>query len=217
MTALRLSMLDGPRTLREQVADALRAALVTGELRPGMVYSAPALARQLGVSATPVREALLDLAQQRLVESVRNKGFRVTELSERELDQITHLRALIEVPTVAQLANTITDADVARLRPLAERIEEAAARGDVIAHVEADRRFHVELLALAGNELLVETVADLRARSRLYGLVGLAERGLLVESAHEHHELLDLLAAHDEAGARELMGRHIGHVRSIWA
>jgi DNA-binding GntR family transcriptional regulator len=210
-------MLDGPRTLREQVADALRAALVTGEMRPGTVYSAPGLARQLGVSATPVREALLDLAQQRLVESVRNKGFRVTELSERELDEITQLRALIEVPTVAALASTVSDADVARLRPLAQRIDVAAARGDLIAYVEADRHFHVELLALAGNELLVETVADLRARSRLYGLAELAERGQLVNTAHEHSDLLDLLAKHDEAGARTLIERHIRHVRGVWA
>jgi DNA-binding GntR family transcriptional regulator len=213
--ALRLHSINGPRTLREQVAHALRAAVVAGEMRPGVVYSAPVLARQLGVSATPVREAVLDLAQQGLVEQVRNRGFRVTVLSERDLDEITALRMLIEVPTVVALA--ARDVDVSALRPLAARIERAAKKADLIGYVEADRRFHLALLTLAGNRLLVEMADDLRARSRLYGLAGLAERGLLIESAREHMALLDTIAAHDEAGARALIERHIGHVRGLWA
>ena len=71
------------QSLREQVAQALRGALVAGEMRPGTVYSAPALATRFGVSATPVREAMLDLAKEGLVEAVRNKGFRVVGLSDR--------------------------------------------------------------------------------------------------------------------------------------
>jgi DNA-binding GntR family transcriptional regulator len=214
---LRLPSLGGPRTLREQVAHALRAALVAGEMRPGEVYSAPRLAQRLGVSATPVREALLDLAQQGLVESVRNKGFRVTVLSDRDLDEITQLRMLIEVPTVAGLAKHVSDVEIDRLRPMARRIERAAATGDLIGYVEADRQFHIELLALAGNRLIVAMASDLRARSRLYGLAGLVERGLLVESAREHTTLLNLLAIRDEEGARTLVTSHIGHVRGLWA
>jgi DNA-binding GntR family transcriptional regulator len=212
---LRLHSIDGPRTLREQVAHALRAAVVAGEMRPGVVYSAPVLARQLGVSATPVREAVLDLVQQGLVEPVRNRGFRVTVLSERDLDEITALRMLIEVPTVASLATH--GADVSGLQSLAERIERAAADSDLIGYVEADRRFHLALLAFAGNRWLVEIAGDLRARSRLYGLAGLAERGMLVESAREHTALLDRITAHDEPGARALIERHISHVRGPWA
>src|SRR4051812_40547668 len=92
--------------LRDQVANALRAALIAGELRPGEVYSAPALAAEYGVSATPVREAMLDLAREGLVEAVRNKGFRITEMTERDLDEFTEIRALIEIPTVVGLTAT---------------------------------------------------------------------------------------------------------------
>ena len=204
---LRLHSIDGPRTLREQVAHALRAAVVAGELRPGVVYSAPVLARQLGVSATPVREAVLDLVQQGLVEPVRNRGFRVTVLSERDLDELTALRLLIEVPTVASLAER--GADVSALRPLAERIERAAADADLIGYVEADRRFHLALLAFADNRWLVEIAGDLRVRSRL------AERGLLIESAREHAALLDRITARDELGTRALIERHISQVRRV--
>ncbi|MGV9599403.1 GntR family transcriptional regulator [Streptosporangium sandarakinum] len=211
------------QSLREQVAHALRAALITGEMRPGVVYSAPVLAAQFGVSATPVREAMLDLAKEGLVEAVRNKGFRVTELSDRDLDELTEIRLLIEVPTVTRLASAAgadgTDgaARFDPLRPLARRIVDAADRGDLIAYVDADIRFHLELLALAGNAHLVDVVRDLRGRARLYGLPALSARGGLAGSAREHLELLDLLAAGDREGTERLIRRHIGHVRGIWA
>ncbi|WP_236792979.1 GntR family transcriptional regulator [Amycolatopsis sp. GM8] len=204
--------------LRDEIIQTLRAAVISGELRPGVVYSAPSLAAQFGVSATPVREAMLDLAKEGLIETVRNKGFRVTELSEKDLDDLSELRALIEVPTVRRITEAGVDpAVIERLRPLATAIEEAAAAGNLITHVKADLEFHLGLLAEAGNSHLVETVRSLRARSRIYGLRSLADAGELVPSSHEHAELLDLVAAGDADGAEALMRRHIRHVRGIWA
>ncbi|WP_283132876.1 GntR family transcriptional regulator [Rhizohabitans arisaemae] len=214
---LTLPAVGGRQSLREQVAQALRSALIAGEMRPGTVYSAPVLAAQFGVSPTPVREAMLDLAKEGLVEAVRNKGFRVTDLSERDLDEIAEIRALIEVPIVARLADPARAEEFAALRPVAERIVAAAETGDLVAYVDADLGFHLGLLALAGNRHLVEVVRDLRSRARLYGLASLVERGALAHSAVEHLTLLDLLAAGDRAGVEHLMTRHIRHVRGIWA
>ncbi|MFG1710195.1 GntR family transcriptional regulator [Nonomuraea sp. M3C6] len=214
---LDLPMVGERQSLREQVAQALRAALITGEMRPGVVYSAPVLAAQFGVSATPVREAMLDLAKEGLVEAVRNKGFRVTELSDRDLDELTEIRHLIEVPTVARLADTSRAEEFERLRPIAEEIVAASERGDLLAYVDADLRFHVELLALCGNAHLVSVVRDLRNRARLYGLSQLSERGTLGGSAREHLALLDALKSGDGAAVGRIMAEHIGHVRGIWA
>ncbi|MEO3804816.1 GntR family transcriptional regulator [Nonomuraea sp. B1E8] len=214
---LDLPMVGERQSLREQVAHALRAALITGEMRPGVVYSAPVLAAQFGVSATPVREAMLDLAKEGLVEAVRNKGFRVTELSDRDLDELTEIRQLIEVPTVARLADSARAEEFERLRPTAEEIVSAGERGDLLAYVDADLRFHVELLALCGNAHLVSVVRDLRTRARLYGLSQLSERGSLADSAREHLALLDALKSGDAAAVTQIMEEHIGHVRGIWA
>ena len=203
--------------LRDQVAHALRAALISGELRPGAVYSAPTLAEDFGISATPVREAMLDLAREGLVEPVRNKGFRVTEVDERDLDQYTEIRALIEIPVIGRVTRTAARDELEALRPLAEEIVRAARAHDLIGYLEADRRFHLALLGLAGNERLVETVGDLRKRTRLYGLTTLDERGELIPSAEEHLELLDVMLAGDAEGAEACMTRHLGHVRSLWA
>jgi DNA-binding GntR family transcriptional regulator len=214
---LSLGLLATRRSYREGVVEVLRAALVSGQMKPGRLYSAPTLAGQLGVSATPVREAMSELAAQGMVEVVRNRGFRVRELSDVELDEITQLRLLIEVPTTAALARSCDPSTIDAIRPLAASIEAAARRGDLIAYIEADRRFHLALLALAGNRQLVDVVDQLRSKARLYGIRALAERGLLIRSAQEHAAILDRLAAHDVAGTERLMRRHLGHVRGAWA
>jgi DNA-binding GntR family transcriptional regulator len=204
-------------SLREQVADALRAAVITGELEPGRVYSVPGIATRFAVSATPVREALLDLAKEGLVAAMPNKGYRVVELSEADLDEVMHLRLLLEVPAVREAAQRITLDRVAALRPLAREIEDAYAQGDLIRHLEADRRFHLEVLAVAGNARLVELVGQLRALSRLFGLRATSGTGEPSSSVREHTALLDLLEAGRADDAAELMTRHIGHTRGEWA
>jgi len=205
------------RSLREQVIQALRTALLRGELQPGVVYSAPVLAAEFGVSATPVREAMLDLAKEGLVETVRNKGFRIIGITEQDLDDVTEVRALIEIPATLAVARSARSAELEPLRELAQDVVAAAHDGDLSDFADADRRFHLELLALTGNAQLVETVSELRKRSRLAGLSALAERGLLVASAEEHEQLLDLMLAHDLDGTARLLRSHLGHIRSAWA
>ncbi|WP_020576309.1 GntR family transcriptional regulator [Actinopolymorpha alba] len=213
---MTLSGLGERPNLREQITEALRAALITGEMEPGMIYSAPALAQKFGVSATPVREAMLELAKGGLVEMVRNKGFRVTELSERDLDEITEVRSYLEVPAVTRLTGRLDAEVLSSLRVLAAEIERAARARDLIAYIEADHRFHLGLLGRAGNTRLLNVVADMRARSRLFGLSTLSDESLNA-SAREHAQLLDLLAGDDPAVVEALIRRHIGHVRGAWA
>ncbi|MGW4501996.1 GntR family transcriptional regulator [Micromonospora sp. NPDC004336] len=212
-----LAALQNRQSLREEVAQALRAAIVAGQLRPGTTYSAPTLATQFGVSPTPVREAILDLAKEGLVTIVKNKGFRIRSLSERELDEITQIRELLEIPVVAGQVGRLSEAQLRELSALAEAIVAAAGRGDVVAYIEADNEFHLSLLRAGGNLRLVDTVADLRSRTRLYGLDALVESGQLVASANEHVELAKLLAAGDREAVVDLMRRHLRHVRGIWA
>lgn len=215
--SLGLPFLKERRSVRGEVTHALRAALVTGQMRPGRVYSAPTLAAQFGVSPTPVREAMLDLVKEGLVETVRNKGFRVTELSDRELDNFTEIRQLIEVPTTVKAIAVATAEDLTRLLPMAQQIVDVAQNRDLIAYIEHDRRFHLDLLSLSGNAHLVSLVGELRARTRLFGLTRLADSGELVASAQEHIQMLDLIAAKDRRGLERLMKAHIGHVRGSWA
>jgi DNA-binding GntR family transcriptional regulator len=203
--------------LRERVLRGLRAAIISGELTPGEVYSAPSLAARFDVSATPVREAMLDLARENLVVVVPNKGFRVTVVDEEQLDQITAIRRLLEPPVIAEVTGQIPAEDFAELRQLAQEIVDGARTGNLAQYTEADREFHLRLLAYTGNQRLVDLVSDLRQQTRLVGLAGLLDRGQLVESAQEHHELLDLMERGDADGAGAFMVRHLNHVQDLWS
>ncbi|MEU9592671.1 GntR family transcriptional regulator [Streptomyces sp. NPDC048193] len=208
--------LDAPRALvrrssvRGQVLDALRTALVAGELRPGEVYSAPVLGERFGVSATPVREAMQQLALEGAVEVVPNRGFRVVERDARELAELAEVRALIEVPVLLRLARTVPAERWARLRPVAEATVRAASSGCPATYAESDRAFHREVLALAGNDQLVRVAGDLHRRAQWPPAGAPATRGRadLIADAHEHTALLDALIAGDQDVVRALVADH---------
>ncbi|MFF3225122.1 GntR family transcriptional regulator [Nocardia suismassiliense] len=204
-------------TLRDHVSDALRAAIISGELEPGVLYSAPWLSERFGVSPTPVREAMLDLVKQGLVISVPNKGFRVTEISDADLDSIAKIRMLLEPPSVRAIVGTIPQSDIPGLRVQADKIVDAAKRGDLVEYVDADRRFHLMLLDYCHNPRLSQIVGDLRAQTRLFGLAALVERGELDKSAQEHHTIIDLIEQGRAEDLEQFLRKHIGHVRGIWA
>ncbi|MCQ6551835.1 GntR family transcriptional regulator [Streptomyces sp. C10-9-1] len=206
-----------PRTVRRhsvrgQVLEALRSALADGRLQPGHVYSAPALGARFGVSATPVREAMQQLASEGAVEVVPNRGFRVCVRSAAELAEVAEVRALIEVPVVLRLAATVPAGRWEELRPLAEATAAAAAAGDRAAYAEADRAFHRALLSLAGNRRLLALAEELHRSSRwpppAPGAAA-ADRAVLAADAAEHTALLEALIARDLDAVRSLVRGHI--------
>lgn len=206
-------------SLRESAAIAIRAAIVTGEIRPGEIYSAPSIAQTLGVSATPVREAMVDLASEGLVEPVRNRGFRVIPLTQHDLDEIFELRLYLEVPAVVAIAKSphlLNDPMVRRLRSLVEQLEAAAEAHDLPGLIEADRKFHSELLSLSDNRRLVELVDRLRTYTRRYGMRTLDRESLLSVAAH-HERILDALVAGDSDAVRRVMEEHLAANRGILA
>ncbi|MFJ9241155.1 GntR family transcriptional regulator [Streptomyces sp. NPDC101776] len=197
-------------SVRGQILDALRTALLGGELTPGEVYSAPALGDRFGVSATPVREAMQQLATEGAVEVVPNRGFRVVERGARELAELAEIRALIEVPVMLRLARTVPAARWTDLRPLAEGTVRAASTGCRATYAESDRAFHRAVLTLAGNEQLVQIAEDLHRRAQwpLVGAPVTRGRADLVADAAEHLALLDALAAGEWDVVRSLVQEH---------
>lgn len=212
----RLPELDR-RSLRERARLAIRAQIVTGELGEERIYPVGYFSARLGVSATPIREALFDLAGEGLIEVVRNRGFRVPSPSERDLDDLYELRSLLEVPAVGRLAARPEGRSSATLRELGQRMVAQARSRQVAEFLSTDRSFHLGVLELLGNRELVRTVARLRDRTRLAGISGMAESGVLVETAREHLELLEALEQGDRSRAEGWMRRHLRHTRGTWA
>ena len=203
--------------LRTRVESSLAAAIISGELEQGELVTVPALAAQFAVSATPVREAMLDLEKRGFVESVKNKGFRVTTVSTQDLREIVQMRKWLEAPAMRIVAEHLKGAPLDTYRALADRIVANVEQVDFNGYLAADTAFHLSLLELTGNRRLIDLVSELRKQTRMSGLVGLRNTEMLHRSAHEHHELLDLLGAGQGAAAEKLMLRHVGHVLGWWA
>jgi DNA-binding GntR family transcriptional regulator len=210
------SLVSGP-SLREQARQVIRGLIITGRMQPDQLYSVPRLATDLGVSATPVREALLDLAREGLLEPVRNRGFRVVSLSRNELNDIFAIRVLLEVPSVAEIARAgLSPSQLDQLQHLAAATKQAADAGNLIEFLESDRIFHVGLIATLGNKPLADLVETLRDRVRLHGFRNGSTGEYIAQSAREHFQLLDALSKQDEADAVAVMRRHLERSRHVW-
>jgi DNA-binding GntR family transcriptional regulator len=206
--------LDGIRdaelgmSLRDKVVRRVRSDIVSGRSAPGTMYSVPSLAEQLGVSTTPVREALLELSRGGLITPLRNRGFRVETTSLEELNNLFALRELLERYGMVTLAERrITDDG--ELKALADDIAAAVKNKDVLGYLEADRAFHQTLIAKANNPLLARMIMDLRDGMRLYGIDSAAGRQRQLASVAEHYQLINLAAAGNVEAIAPLISRHV--------
>ncbi len=204
-------------SLRAEVEEALSAAIISGELAPGVVVSVPEMATRFEVSATPVREAMLNLAGRGFVEPVRNKGFRITPVGESDLRELVQIRRWLEVPAARVAAEQFPADEMPRFRQLADAIVAAAAKADFPAYLASDVDFHLALIALTGNGRLPGVVAELRSQTRMIGLVDLKHTAELERSAMEHHTMLDLIAEGKVDELADLMETHIGHILGWWS
>jgi len=202
---------------RAQAQRALRASIITGELAPGVLYTIGSFAERLGVSATPVREALHDLENIGLVQINRNRGFVVPPLTERDLDEIFRLRVMLELPALDEVAGQLSPSDVADCAELVERCKTAAKTRDLTQFLETDRAFHLRLIEPLGNRRLVTILGQLRDQTRLYGLPQLAAAGQLTASALEHEALLAAAERGDRGAVHEVITTHLRHTRGAWA
>jgi DNA-binding GntR family transcriptional regulator len=203
--------------LREQALARIREALITGQIVPGIVYSATSLAAELGVSNSPVREAMLALVDDGLMEVVPNRGYRPVALDRSDLGDIVQLRMLLEVPAAGMAAKSDLGTAQAELEGLVERIEQSAAAGDVSGNLEADRQLHLTLVDLCGNRRLTQQVARLRDQTRLYNIRHLAQTGALMASAAEHRPILGAIVTRDQRRAQTLVRAHLSHIMSDWS
>jgi DNA-binding GntR family transcriptional regulator len=200
--------------LRQQARVAIQAQIVTGGIEAGRIYPVAFFASQLGVSATPVREALFDLAHDGLVELVRNRGFRILGLSDHDLDEIMELRLMLEVPAIRSCAGRLSPEGLETCARLMRETEEYAASGDLANFFSSDRDFHLGLLEPLENRRQFDMIRRLREQAR--GLRLLAESNYLLAAADEHHQLLDAMASGEGERAEALMRAHLQHTRGIW-
>lgn len=201
--------------MNARVLDALRAAVITGELAPGSLHSVQTLATQLGVSRTPVREALIKLAQQGMVRFERNRGVRVLQTSVHDLEEVFALRLLLEVPATRRACQLLDAAGRKELRRLYRAMERAADADDEFRLWEHDRRFHRAVLEASGNSRLASYVDGLRDTVLRRGVSTARSSRTLDDIVREHLAVLECIEAGDADGAAAAMQSHVRHTAEL--
>ncbi|OIJ87682.1 GntR family transcriptional regulator [Streptomyces colonosanans] len=208
-------------TLRQQIADALRDEVLAGRLQPGQAFTVKEIADQYGVSATPVREALVDLSAQGLLDAVQHRGFEVHDYSLDDYRGMIEARNLVTDGIFHRLINgekKTTGDDprhtvaLAAIRRRGEEAQRAATAGDLNILIGYDLRFWRELSALFGNPYLADFLHRLRVRSWVCAVQHL-RRGTDLKNHlwSGHTELVDALARCDPAAAHAVVADYNVH------
>lgn len=213
-------------TLRQQIADALRDEVLGGRLQPGQEFTVKEIAEQYGVSATPVREALVDLSAQGLLDADQHRGFRVHEYSADDFRGMIQARSLV----IDGMFHALTEGHLAQLRPDEPRVaaalagvrrrgeeaQRAALAGEVTVLIGYDLRFWRELASVFGNPYLTDFLHRLRVQGWVYAVQHLRRipdlRGRLWS---EHTDLVDALVRRDTDSARAIVEAYNAHSLSL--
>ena len=206
-----------PLALYQEVAERLRQRIFAHELPPGTWVDEQALAADYGISRTPLREALKVLASEGLVTLKPRRGCYVTEISERDLDEIFTVMALLEGQCAADTARKASEADLIHLRSVHDELERAASSNDIDGFFEANQAFHQEVQHIADNRWLTQAITDLRKVIKLSRHHSLFSDGRLKQSLAEHRAILDALARRDVTRSEQLMREHISSGRQALA
>ncbi len=214
LTAPVIRRLQRPVPLRQSVYDALIDLIVGGELPPGQHMVETDLARQLGVSRQPIREALHRMEAEGWVDLRPSQGAFVHVPTDKEVDELLDVRALLEAETARLAALNATPAHVARLREICREGQAAADAGDFGGAVAANNVFHAEIAVVGANVVLAELADIVGRRVQWYYRMVAPARGR--GSWTEHEELIDAIESSGPERAEYLARQHTERTRAAY-
>ena len=218
VTVLQRRALRVPRSgLHEQAAKKLRSLIVRGDLSPGEPLLEVSLSEALGISRTPLREALKQLAAEGLVELRLNRGAVVAPLRRDELAELVEAVSGIERCAAELAAMRMTAVDLDRLEALQARIERHHGRGELRDYFEVNQQIHSAIVGFARNGVLKASHDALLARAERARFFALSAHGRWDESVREHRQILAALKARDAERAGRLLSRHVRRTGEIVA
>jgi DNA-binding GntR family transcriptional regulator len=206
--------LQRPVPLRQSVYDALIDLIIGGELPPGQHLVETDLARQLGVSRQPIREALHRMEAEGWVDLRPSQGAFVHVPTDSEVDELLDVRTLLEAETARLAAGEASPAEVARLRDICAKGQAAADEGDFGRAVAANDAFHAQIAAIAGNSVLAEVADIVGRRVQWYYRMVAPARGH--GSWAEHAEMIDAIEAADSERSQALARGHTERTRAAY-
>ena len=204
-----LLKLEPPGTLQNQSYERIKALLISGQLQFDEVYSANHFAEILGVSRTPVREALLQLSAEGFLVSLRGRGFKIKEFSEKEIQDFFEARKMIEAYVIEQLVDEVSEEDLQSLDDSLEQMINRKEASETYKFLEADKSFHMNLIHRYENSLLESIMGNIRDFISILGQKALASPGRMQEVILEHQAILEALHQKDKIAAVRAIKHHL--------
>lgn len=208
-----LDKINKPEPLAKTAYKALRQSILNNELTSGVIYNERSLAADLGISRTPVREALVELASKRLVKFLPQKGVVVNSFSKKDVDNAFEIRMALEVFAIKKICRKIKDQDLSLLKKYFNDLENAARLKDGSMFMVADKNFHIRVVRLTENSYLIDMMEDVRDVMHLMGIKALRVEGRMQEVVKEHQGILKAVEKGDALKAAEQMERHLENSR----
>ena len=196
-------------SFRHQALEQLRNAIVTGSLEAGSLHSEQSIAANLGLSRTPIREALLQLVNERLVDFVPNRGVRIAELNAEHLAHVLQFRAAIEGCGASRMAANKDPHQIARLDSELKRQRKIIKAGDRLVWIQANMDFHMLLAENSENRLMMDAFASLASHTKRIGYRMNYRSQRMRESLDEHSAIVDAIRRGDSDRARTLAEEHL--------
>ena len=207
--------LDSCKPLREVVLESLREAIKNEILEPGERLMEIQLADALGVSRTPIREALRKLELEGFIVMVPRKGAYVADISLKDITDIMEIRLALEELAAGLAADRITEEELEQMECSLVEKREAISQGDMERLVEVDTQFHEALYQASRNERLVAMLNNLREQIQRFRILSLSHPGRMKQSLNEHRSILEAVQEHDVMLARQLAREHIENAEQI--
>ena len=195
--------------LRDVVFKTLRRAILTGELKPGERLMEIHLAQKLGVSRTPIREAIHKLEQESLVTMIPRRGAVVAEISEKGLRDVLEVRRALDTFCAEIACDRITEEDKKNLRIACKAFEDAVATGDLTEIARADVAFHDIIIGATGNDRMVMMINNLAEQMYRYRFEYIKDTSRHERLITEHRKLMDAIISKNIIGARDAAREHI--------
>lgn len=200
--------------LRDVVLNTLRKAILRGELKPGERLMEIQLANKLGVSRTPIREAIRKLELEGLVLMIPRKGAEVAQITEKNMQDVLEVRKALEELSVQLACERITPEQVEEMKMAAEDFRKVLKSGDVTKIAEADVKFHDIIFAATNNQRLITLLNNLREQMYRFRVEYLKQKECYPQLLEEHDKLIALISGGEVEEACELMGCHIDNQAS---
>ena len=205
---LELQM-DAYLPLRDVVFQTLRGAILKGDLKPGERLMELQLASKLGVSRTPIREAIRMLEQEGLAVTIPRKGAEVAKMTEKDMEDVLQIRLSLEALTVRLSCENITPAALQELKVAMEDFEEKTKSSQFVEMAKADVKFHEILYKASNNPKLQQLLSNLREQMYRYRVEYLKDDGIYPRLIEEHQKMYDALKAKDQELAVSYVEKHL--------